>query len=763
MMNRNGGPLINFFDNVVNKVDNIAAFSVKRAYRLVEKQNRASAKSKFTLFRSLRNKLLALMIALSLLPLMGMSLFSYFAGRKQIEGRITLSLGKMAQDTADKVNLMLRGKKVEIRSMATTYPLIYHGVSEKDRASFTLLLNNYCFDHEAYDLLIILDTFGNVVGMNTTDRNMVPLPVDKVSAILGENISKFPEERQLFLSSAAGNSFHYDWYQSRLVQSLYDYSREDRSYQYNIALSEPIRDQSSHEIIGVWINILNWSYFQNVLDSVEMDLANLDLRTGYGFMLAKDADTIIGHKYRLNRRIEAAEKASGDQEFYKTRLVEDYGLRGLRDAVQRQALSFSYNLKGSAKIAGFAPIDDTSFGWIVGVEIDQADIFRPVRALSYWLFGAAFLLASLVVLFTYWIAEGITVPLKILIRSASTIAQGNFKERVPIRSSDEVGILASKFNEMAGALSVRDTQLLELNKNLESMVRDRTVELENSHEALKRAYLDLQSAQEQLVQTEKMASLGQLVAGIAHEIKNPLNFIYGNTGFLADYTQKLQNLVESFEQLPSLSDEDRDRMLKVKEGMHYAFIKEDLKILIDNFTEGARRINTIVTDLRTFSRMDTDSVSEVDLHAALEMSLNLLRNQYKNRVEIHKEYGDIPKIHGYAGKLNQVFMNLLSNAFHAVQGKGDIWIRTRRNDGAVEIEIEDNGTGIPREYLNRIFEPFFTTKPVGQGTGLGLSISYGIIEQHQGRILVTSVPQKGSSFVVSLPIHREKSSGEKEV
>jgi signal transduction histidine kinase len=309
---------------------------------------------------------------------------------------------------------------------------------------------------------------------------------------------------------------------------------------------------------------------------------------------------------------------------------------------------------------------------------------------------------------------------------------------------------------MAKALSFRETQLQDLTRNLENMVRDRTIELENSHEALKRAYLDLQSTQEQLIQTEKMASLGQLVAGIAHEIKNPLNFIYGNTGFLADYSQKLQNLVEAFEKLSSISDEDRAGMARLKDSIHYSFIKDDLKILIDNFTEGARRINAIVSDLRTFSRMDTDRISEVDIHTLLEMTLNLMRNQYKNRIEIHKEYGDIPKIQGYSGKLNQVFMNLLSNAFHAIPDKGDVWIRTRANDSVVEIEIEDNGVGIPKENLKRIFEPFFSTKPVGQGTGLGLSISYGIIEQHQGKIHVTSVPQKGSSFIVRLPVFQEK-------
>jgi signal transduction histidine kinase len=711
----------------------------------------------FALFRSVRNKLLFLMIALSLLPLTGMSVFSYFIGRKQIQDRIQASLGKMAQDTADKIDLTLRQKKEEIHSMATTYPLIYHGMNAGGRYSLLPLLNNYCFNHEIYDILAVVDAKGNFIGLNTADRNGVPLSGGRLPAILQGNIAQFPEEQKLFLSSITGHNAHQDFYRSKLVQSLYDNQKEDISHQYNIALSEPIRDPVTHEISGVWINILNWSYFQNILDNVEMDLANLDLRTGYAFMLKKDADTIVGHRFRLNRRLEGSEKAVSGQNFYDTRLVENYGLRNLRNAIQSGEHNSSYEFpKGDEKIAGIAPIDDNSFGWIVGVEIGEADIFRPISILTYWLLGGTILLAVLVTLFTYLIAEGITVPLKNLIRSASTIAQGNFKARVPIRTSDEVGILASTFNEMARALSVRETQLQELNRNLESMVRDRTVELENSHEALKRAYLDLQNAQEQLIQTEKMASLGQLVAGIAHEIKNPLNFIYGNTGFLSDYTQKLLSLLEAFEKLPSISEEDRAELVRLKEGIHYAFIKDDLKILIDNFSEGARRINTIVSDLRAFSRMDTDTVSEVDLHASLEMSLNLLRNQYKNRIEIHKEYGDIPKIQGYSGKLNQVFMNLLSNAFHAVHGTGDVWIRTRPVDSAVEIEIEDNGTGIPKEHLKRIFEPFFTTKPVGQGTGLGLSISYGIIEQHQGKIHVSSTPQKGSVFTVRLPIFQER-------
>lgn len=712
---------------------------------------------RFGLFHSVRNKLLILMIALSLLPLAGMALFSYFMGRRQIEERIKLYLVKMAQDTADKLDLMLRGYKEEIRSMATTYPLIYQGRNSRDLAGPVPLLNNYCFNHEVYDLLIVLDKDGNFIGINGTDRNLDPLPLQKLSEIYKGNIADFQDEGKLFSSSLSGLSYYLDWYHSELVQSLYDYREEDISHQYNIALSEPIRDPINQEIIGVWINILNWSYFQNILDNVELDLANLDLKTGYAFMFAKDANTIIAHKYRLNRPVKSGESVLAGQNFYDTRLIENHGLESLHDAILRNESSFAYDFpEGNGKISGLKTIEDSSFGWIVGVGIDEADIFKPIRVLTYWLLGVTALLAALVIVFTYIIAEGITVPLKNLIRSASTIAQGKFNERVEIRSSDEVGVLASTFNEMAGALSAREIQLQELNKNLEKMVRDRTVELENSHEALKRAYLDLQSTQEQLVQTEKMASLGQLVSGIAHEIKNPLNFIYGNTNFLSEYTQKLQDLLESFEKFPSISAEDREELRRMKERVHYSFIKEDLKILIENFAEGARRINTIVSDLRAFSRMDTDTISEVDLHASLEMSLNLLRNQYKNRIEIHKEYGSIPKIQGYGGKLNQVFMNLLSNAFHAVNAQGDVWIRTRSVGDAVEVEIEDNGAGIPKESLNRIFEPFFTTKPIGQGTGLGLSISYGIIEQHQGNIEVTSTPQKGSCFTVRLPISQEK-------
>jgi len=693
------------------------------------------------------------MIGLSLMPLAGMSVFSYFVVRNQIQERIRLSLSKMAQDTADKVDLMLRAKREEIHLMATTFSLNGVGLHKNNRKRIIPLLNSYCFQQEVYDLLLIVDDSGEIIGINTSDRNGIPLPQESISRILEENISDFPQENQLFRSSIAGLNSHHDWYQSDIVQSLYDYENKDISYSYNIAFSEPIIDAKTHKTLGAWINILNWSYFQNILDPVEADLSKLDLSTGYAFMTASDADTIIAHKLRKNRIVPDAGGGLSERSYYNTRLVENHQLQQLHRAILNQERDFIYTLPdGHGKIAGLARIEDTSLNWIVGVEVDASDVIRPIRILTYWLFGASLGLALLVVFFTYLIAKGITIPLKNLIHSATTISQGNFNQRVPVQSADEVGVLATSFNKMARTIHSREEQLQELNRNLEDIVRDRTMELENSHEALKRAYFDLQSAQEQLVQTEKMASLGQLVAGIAHEIKNPLNFIYGNTGFLADYTEKIQDLLAAVERLSSISEEDREEIEHMKEEIHYSFIKQDLKILIDNFADGSNRINAIVSDLRAFSRMDTGVASEVDIHASLEMSLNLLRNQYKNRIEIHKEYGDVPKIQGYPGKLNQVFMNLLSNAFHAIETKGEVWIKTRYGKGKAEIEITDNGAGISQENIKRIFEPFFTTKPVGKGTGLGLSISYGIVEQHHGKIQVASSPGKGSTFTVTLPI-----------
>ena len=277
--------------------------------------------SHFRAFRSLKNKLLVLMISLSLLPLVGVSAFSYFIWSRQIaRDRVQLSLETMAQDTADKIDLMLGQNKEQSNSMASTLPLIFPRLDQSRSGAISQILNNYCFNHEVYDLLVIVDAGGRIISTNTLDRNTLPLPAGELSRILGTDIRDYPQEYKIFRDSMSGYSSRGDWYQSKLVHRLYDYRDEDSSHLYNLALSEPLRDPRTSEILGVWISIINWFYFQNILDNVEIDLANSDLKSGYAFMLARDADTTIGHKYRKNRAMEYGlpPQAERDLDLYGT-------------------------------------------------------------------------------------------------------------------------------------------------------------------------------------------------------------------------------------------------------------------------------------------------------------------------------------------------------------------------------------------------------------------------------------------------------------
>ena len=242
------------------------------------------------------------------------------------------------------------------------------------------------------------------------------------------------------------------------------------------------------------------------------------------------------------------------------------------------------------------------------------------------------------------------------------------------------------------------------------------------------------------------------MAGIAHEIKNPLNFIYGNTEFLRDYVHHLQSLVDLYERMSELDEQSRRAVDSFKEEINYDFMLEDLESLVRNFEEGAKRIHSIIGDLRTFSRMESEDFREIDVHNQIDLALSLLQNEYRGRVEIVRDYGELPPIECHPGRLNQVIMNLLLNACQAISGEGEVLIRTRPEGKTVSIEVEDDGDGIDPIHVDKIFEPFFTTKPVGKGTGLGLSISYAIVQQHGGAIEVDSEEGRGTRFLVRLPV-----------
>jgi two-component system, NtrC family, sensor kinase len=300
----------------------------------------------------------------------------------------------------------------------------------------------------------------------------------------------------------------------------------------------------------------------------------------------------------------------------------------------------------------------------------------------------------------------------------------------------------------------------EQNVILETKVYERTVELQQANDQINVTLTSLKEAQSQLVEKEKMASLGQLTAGIAHEINNPINFVTSNIKPLKLDIQDIRSLLNKYEQLETEADfkSGLQDIKLFRQEIDIDYIHEEINSLIKGIEDGATRTAEIVTGLRTFSRLDESDLKSVDLHEGLESTLVLLRTNIPKNVSVIRNYATLPKIECYAGKINQVFMNILTNAFNAIKTHTDgreefVTITTGEENGQAIISIKDTGPGMTQAVKEKIFDPFFTTKDVGEGTGLGLSIVFSIIEKHNGRINVISAPGEGAEFIIYLPMN----------
>jgi signal transduction histidine kinase len=280
----------------------------------------------------------------------------------------------------------------------------------------------------------------------------------------------------------------------------------------------------------------------------------------------------------------------------------------------------------------------------------------------------------------------------------------------------------------------------------------RILELSTLNDAMQRINSALDEAQDQVIQAEKLASIGQMAAGVAHEINNPVGFVLSNLGTLEAYVARLLPLAEAGVAAGQAAATPEPRA----EAGDIEFLRTDIAALIAESRDGLARVKHIVQDLKSFSRGSADETWEmVDLHAALESALNIVHNEFKYKAQIETRYGDLPEVEALPSRLNQVFLNLLINAGQAIDGKGRIVIATGTEGEEAWVAVEDTGRGIPKAHLNRIFEPFFTTKPVGQGTGLGLSVSYSIVRKHNGRIEVDSEVGRGTRFTVYVPLRQK--------
>ncbi len=270
--------------------------------------------------------------------------------------------------------------------------------------------------------------------------------------------------------------------------------------------------------------------------------------------------------------------------------------------------------------------------------------------------------------------------------------------------------------------------------------------------------------QERMLQSSKLASIGELAAGVAHEINNPLGFVLSNTNTLLDYIATLDTYLGFLESLVNNrgNEKDMEAVENKRQELDVEYIRDDITSLLEETKDGLKRIQKIVLDLKTFARADSDVPEKHQVNSLIDDALNLVRNETKYKLTIKKTYADLPEILCYSSQLVQVFTNLFINASHAVPEKGTLEITTSMDDSSIIISIKDNGTGIPEHVLPRIFDPFFTTKEAGKGTGLGLSISYGIIKKHGGNISVKSKEGEGTEFIISLPVKNEMPSDKKE-
>ncbi|MEM6252144.1 MAG: ATP-binding protein [Cyanobacteria bacterium P01_D01_bin.156] len=381
--------------------------------------------------------------------------------------------------------------------------------------------------------------------------------------------------------------------------------------------------------------------------------------------------------------------------------------------------------------------------------VSQKPFSQSLQTLWLSILPMAILGALITTILGYWIAQRVARPILDISLIAQRVAGENrFDLRATANTKDDISVLALSVNQLIEWVSQYTYELEISAQTLESRVAERTKELSDTLHKLK-------ETQAQLIQTEKMSSLGQMVAGIAHEINNPISFIQGNIEPLEDYFQDLLGLIKTYE---ATYPEPAAAIVKKRKEVDFDFVLEDLNKVLTSMNVGTQRVHEIVRSLRNFSRLDEATVKDVDIHEGLDSTLLILNHRIKYDVTVIKDYGDLPLVRCLPAQINQVFTNIISNAldamFDANCSSKRISIITREVDnGHIEIVIRDSGPGIPADIQDKIFDPFFTTKPVGKGTGLGLGICFKIIQQHQGAINVRSKLGKGTEFLIALPIN----------
>jgi len=437
--------------------------------------------------------------------------------------------------------------------------------------------------------------------------------------------------------------------------------------------------------------------------------------TGYMYLFAPDR-TIIMHQDRS--RIMKKDVLPG------ANILFDQALEGFEGSGE------TLSSKGVANLASFKRLQTT--GWLLAANYPLSEAYEPIlRFRNYFLAGIFFVLLFAVAL-SWKLASGFAGPIEGFVRQLNDLAkpESDRKQRLDSLRADELGVLAVSFNTL-----------------LDELQRDER---------------ELKDAHVQVLQSERLASVGQLAAGVAHEINNPIGFINSNLGTLKGQVGDLLAVLEAYRQAEPVLAGHADLMAAIEQAKSVAdleFLQQDIVNLIDESLDGVNRVKKIVDSLKDFSRVGAAEWQNANLEIGLDSTLNIGWNEIKYKARVNKDYAGVPQIECIASQLNQVFLNLLVNAAQAIEEYGTITLRTGFDENNVWVDVADTGSGISPEHLDKIYDPFFTTKPVGKGTGLGLSLAYGIVKRHHGRMDVRSELGKGSVFRVTLPRVRVVSEG----
>lgn len=675
---------------------------------------------------------LQIRVALMLLAVVGTlgvgSLLTYSSTQVQIE---TLNQLQVARSRAisEQINTYLEDfqRKLGYLSRVT-------GLAELPLEVQKSLIEALIRHDSAYELVAILDRFGN--------------PVTYVSPYRKETLTN--QSKNIAFSRA------YRWAEDYIgwvdLETI-----GDRRLRL-ITFSVPIRDRTDR-VVGVLLARVNLDF----LDSVVRDAWAGE--AGYTYLI--DARNVV--LTLSNADPKQFTPLNLDQTPLAHRLSES-----LTGEVSRYQGLNRHDVMGTVT-------DIPSINWRVVAELPIADAYAPLRDLLTKMIVGSLVSGAAAGWLSWRWAHRALYPLQLLTTKIAKIDRNSLVLNPQIgiehltsnHAHNEIGILARAFQDMAHRLRESFAALGRANEELEQRVLERTLELQQALD-------DLKKTQIQLIQIEKMSSLGQLVAGLAHEINNPVSFIFGNLGHAQSYFQDLidlqdlciaviaecssQNLDHSSHQPLGASLKFLSKTIQEKqEEIDYDFIKKDFPRLLKSMENGAVRIRDLIQNLRDFARLDESEVKLADLNLGLENTLVVLQNRlgpmpYRSCFNIHRNFGKLPLICCYPAQINQVFLQIISNAIDTIDASGGntnphLWLNSQVQGDRVIIVIRDNGLGIPDHVLPKIFDPFFTTKPVGQGTGLGLSISHQIVvETHGGTLIAKNHPEGGAEFTIELPL-----------